>query len=98
MYHQARVLMNKGEKDKAKDLLVKVKDELNKPEEPIAAGLPTPPPFPYLKEVAMDRLREIDPSAAPKLPAGAAGGAMNLTPDQIKKMLEKMQQQKGGKH
>lgn len=95
-YHQARVLMGKGDKDAAKELLVKLKEELAKPEEPIASGLPMPPQFPFLKEVTQDRLHEIDPAAAPKMPAGAGGG-MNLSPEQIKKMIEQMQK-KGGNH
>jgi hypothetical protein len=78
----------KGEKDKAKELLLKVKERLDKPED---APSPTPggPAFPYLKEVAMDRLREIDPSAAPKAMGGAHGGG-DLTPQQIQKMIEDM--------
>jgi hypothetical protein len=96
MYHQARVLMNKGDKDKAKEMLLSVKERITKPEEPIASGLPSPPAFPYLKEVAMDRLHEIDPAAAPKTHPGAGNGGMNLTPEQIKKMMEQMQKKGGG--
>jgi hypothetical protein len=95
-YHQARVLMGKGEKDKAKELLVKLRDQLSKPEE-IANGLPAPPAFPFLKEVVQDRLHAIDPAAAPKMPAGGGSG-MNLSPEQIKKLMEQMQKQKGGQH
>lgn len=97
MYHQARVLMNKGDKDKAKELLLSLKERLSKVDEPVAIGLPVPPSFPYLKEVAMDRLREIDPSAAPKSPA-APGGGMNLSPEQIRKMMENLQKKQGGGH
>ncbi len=94
-YHQARVLMNKGDKEKAKELLLKVKDSLDKVDDPIAVGLPVPPSFPYLREVAMDRLREIDPAAAPKSMVPPAGGA-NLTPEQIRRMIEQMQRKGGG--
>jgi hypothetical protein len=98
MYHQARVLMNKGDKDKAKELLLSLKERLNKPDDtPAPAGMPSPPAFPYLKEVAMDRLREIDPEAAPKQ-GGMPGGGQQLTPAQIKKMMEDMQKKQGGKH
>ena len=100
MYHQARVLMDKGDKDKAKELLVSLRERLNKPEESIAPGLPVPPQFTFLKEVATDRLREIDPTAVPKMPTGKGGGGsggQELSPDQIKKMIEQMQK-KGGKH
>jgi hypothetical protein len=99
MYHQARVLMNKGDKDKAKELLLSVRERINKPEAPIAPGVPTPPPFPFLKDVAMDRLHEIDPTAAPKMPPGLGGGGLNnLSPEQIKRLMEQMQRQGGGGH
>ncbi|MBX3221424.1 MAG: tetratricopeptide repeat protein [Labilithrix sp.] len=101
MYHQARVLMAKGDKDKAKEILVSLKERLDRGEEPIASGLPAPPSFPFLKEVAMDRLHEIDPAAAPKTHPGAGGGGMNLSPAQIRKMMEDMQKRQsphGGGH
>lgn len=95
MYHQARVLQNKGDKDKAKELLLSLKERLDRVEEPVAVGMPVPPSFPYLREVAMDRLREIDPTAAPKsMPA--PGGGMNLSPEQIRKMMEQLQKKGGG--
>lgn len=94
MYHQARVHEAKGEKDKAKELLVKLKERLDKPEETVSP-IPGGPAFPYLKEVAMDRLREIDPSAAPKAMSGAHGGG-ELTPQQIQKMIEDMKKKGGG--
>lgn len=95
MYHQARVLQNKGDKDKAKEILLSLKERLNKTEDAIASGLPTPPTYPYLKEVAMDRLHEIDPEAAPKSHAAPGGGSMNLSPAQIRKMMEDMQKKQG---
>jgi hypothetical protein len=98
MYHQARVLMAKGDKDKAKETLLSLKDRLNVFEDPIAPGLPMPPQFPYLKDMAMDRLHELDPAAAPKKPHGAAGGGMNLTPAQLQKLMEDMQKQQRGGH
>ena len=99
MYHQARVLQNKGEKDKAKELLLSLKERFSKTEESAAVGsnVPQGPAFPYLREVAMDRLREIDPTAAPKTPAAAPGGSPQLTPAQIRKMIEDAQKkQKSG--
>lgn len=96
MYHQARVLMEKGDKDKAKEILLSLKERFDKTEESLAPGLPPPPSFPYLREMAMDRLREIDPAAAPK--AGGAkgmGGAGGFSPAQIKKLMEEAQK-KGG--
>jgi len=97
MYHQARVLQNKGEKDKAKEILLSLKERISKGDDAIAPGLPPPLSFPYLKEVAMDRLTQIDPTAAPPKPhAGGGGGAPNMSDAQMKKLLEQMQ--KGGGH
>lgn len=92
MYHQARVHQAKGDKDTAKDLLLKLKERIDKPEE-TSSPIPTGRTFPYLREVAVDRLREIDPSAAPKMP-----GAGELTPQQIQKMIEEMKKQGGAGH
>jgi len=96
MYHQARVLENKGDKEKAKEILVSLKERLTKPESAVSPGMPTPTPFPYLREVAMDRLHALDPENHPKsqlLP----GGGMNVSPAQLKKLMEDLakQQQKG---
>lgn len=97
MYHQARVLQNKGEKDQAKELLVNLKERLTKGDDTVASNVPQGPSFPYLREVAMDRLREIDPTAAPKAPPAAPGGSPKLSPAQIRKMIEDAQKkQKSG--
>lgn len=101
MFHQARVLENKGDKDKAKEVLLKLKERFDKPDEMPSGAVPMGPSFPYLREVAMDRLREIDPSAAPKIQGMPGGGAQAL-PAQLRKMLEEQarkqqqQQQHGG--
>lgn len=94
MYHQARVLMSKGDKTKAKEILLSLKERFEKAEEPLAPGLPPPPTYPYVKELALDRLREIDPAAAPKPKAnnGANPGG-HFTAEQIKKLMEQQ-----GKH
>lgn len=100
IYHQARLHEVKGEKDKAKELLINLRDRLQKPEETAAPGVPPTPGFPFLREVAMDRLRELDPMAAPKPGAGAPGRppGSQLTPEQIRKLIEDAQrkQQQGG--
>jgi hypothetical protein len=44
----------------------------------------------------MDRLREIDPSAAPKSQPMSPGGSPQITEQQIRKMMEDMQKKKGG--
>lgn len=103
MYHQARVLMAKGDNPKAKEILLSLKERLDKPEDPLAAGLPAAPTYPYLKDLAMDRLREIDPTSAPKKapPMGmggphGGGGPNNMSQEQIQKLIEQMQKQQGG--
>jgi hypothetical protein len=97
MFHQARVLENKGDKDKAKEVLLKLKERFDHPDETPTGGMPMGPSFPYLREVAMDRLREIDPSAAPKI-QGVPGGGAQALPAHIRKMLEDQarKQQHGG--
>jgi hypothetical protein len=97
MYHQARVAQARGEKDKAKELLISLKERLGKTEDN-SSNVPQGPAFPYLKEVAMDRLREIDPSAAPNKPQQTSpGGNPSLSPAQIRKMIEDAQKkQKSG--
>lgn len=83
LYHQARCHEAKGEKDKAKELLVDVQKRMNE------AG--SGHPFPYLQEVAIDRLRAIDPSLvqAPMRMPGA-GGNGKLDEAQIQKIIEQM--------
>ena len=97
MYHQARVAQARGEKDKAKELLISLKERLGKTEDN-SSNVPQGPSFPYLKEIAMDRLREIDPSAAPtKSQQTTPGGNPSLSPAQIRKMIEDAQKkQKSG--
>ena len=91
IYHQARVAQARGEKDKAKELLITLKERLTKTED-TSSNVPQGPSFPYLKEVAMDRLREIDPSAAPtKTQQTGAGGNPSISPAQIRKMIEDAQ-------
>ncbi len=90
MYHQSRVLQAKGDKDKAKELLKTVRERVNKPGENH--------PFPYLEEVATDRLRALDPSAAPPKAAGAMGGpgGNKMTEAQIRELIEKLKAGGGG--
>jgi hypothetical protein len=90
MYHQARVYETKGDKDKAKELLKTLHERLNKPGEN--------QPFPYLKDVADDRLRALDPTALPPKPAGQMGGpgGNRMSEEQMKKLIEQLKKQGGG--
>lgn len=96
LYHQARIAQNKGETEKAREILLNLKERFAKPDES-GSKMPVGPAFPYLKEVAMDRLREIDPSAAPKTQS-SPGGSPKLNEEQIRKMMEdlKKKQKSGG--
>ncbi len=97
MYHQARVVEAKGDKDKAIELLKSLHERLAK-----APTEPTSHPFPYLQEVTDDRLRALDPSAVPPKPPpglGGPGGASGMNEAQMRKLIEQLQrqaQQKGG--
>ena len=94
MYHQARVLQQKGDKDKAKELLKNVRERLQKGDSH---------PFAYLDEAATDRLRSLDPSAVPPKPQmGGMGGMGGFgqggqpSQQQLMEMIKRMQQQQKG--
>jgi hypothetical protein len=93
MYHQARCLQAKGDKDGAKAMLVTLRERLSKPGENH--------PFPYLEEVATDRLRALDPTAVPPKPSGqmggmgGPGGGPQMNEAQIKALLERLKKQQG---
>lgn len=91
-YHEARLLLAKGEKEKGKDLLKQVHDALEKPTETKTSG--------YLKSIVDDNLRRIDPSLVPAKPmigGGAKGAAMSQEEldramKHFKEQMEKQQQ------
>ena len=85
MYHQARMLLARGDKDKAKDLLKQVHDKLEQPTE----GGSTK----YLQQVVDDTLRRIDPSLVPAkqvIGGGAKGGSMNK--EELEKAIKKLRE------
>jgi hypothetical protein len=97
MYHQARMHAELGEKDKAKELLVTVRERVQRPGSS----------FPYLKEMVDERLRSIDPSAVPAAgsdplggllsgPMGAGGQPSPLQRKLQQEYMKKLQQKKGG--
>jgi len=94
MYHEARVLLAKGDKAKATDLLKEVHKLVSEP-----AGNHR---FSYLEFVVEDRLRELDPNALPPKPkagAGGPGGKGDSDDPQVQKIMHQLQEkarQKGG--
>lgn len=80
MYHQSRVFQDKGDKAKAKELLVSLRERLSKPGETH--------PFAYLDEMAQDRLRMLDPKAVPPKP--------KYNEAQLQQMLQKLRMGQGG--
>jgi hypothetical protein len=95
MYHQARCYMTLGEKDKAKELLMSVRERISKPGESH--------PFGYLGPAVDDRIRAIDPKAIPEPQGGGMPGMggpggktspaqMKQMQEMIRKMQEKMKQ------
>ena len=74
MYHQSRVFQAKGDKTKAKELLVALRERIAKPGESH--------PFAYIEEMASDRLRMIDPKAVPPKP--------KYNDAQLQQMLQKL--------
>jgi hypothetical protein len=100
MYHEARVLLAKGEKTKAIEVLKAVYKLVSEPGDNHR--------FSYLEFVVEDRLRELDPKAlppkAPKAGPGSVGagvGGANVDSDnpQIQELMRQMNEkarQKGG--
>lgn len=85
MYHQGRILLGKGETEKAKTLLKAVHDKLEQPTETGTSK--------YLQQVTDDTLRRIDPSLVPAKPViggGAKGGSMNK--EEIEKAIKKLRE------
>ena len=86
MYHEARMLLAKGDKDKAKDLLKQIHDKL---------VVPTPEgkQFRYLETLVDEALRRLDPNAlptkAPMIGGDAKGSAMSA--DQMAKIQKMLQ-------
>jgi predicted negative regulator of RcsB-dependent stress response len=81
-YHQARVLVAKGDKDKAKELLKAAREKL---QQPTTEGKP----FPFLEAVVDEALRKIDPSAVPARTQQLGGPKGGMTPEQLEKLIKK---------
>ncbi len=86
LYHQGRVWLARGDKDKAKDLLKQAHDKL---EQPSTEGTA----LRYLQQMTDEDLRRIDPSLVPEkapLIGGPKGGSMS--PDEIDKLRRKYEE------
>jgi hypothetical protein len=95
MYHQARVLQEKGDRPKAVEILKEVYKRVTEPGESR--------PFSYLEFVVEDRLRDLDPAALPpkaaKMPGGLGPGGVDMQDPQVQQLIRQLQQQaqqKGG--
>jgi predicted negative regulator of RcsB-dependent stress response len=77
MYHQARLLVQKGHKDKAIELLTKLNEKLSKEQRS-----PTTTAS-YVEKAARDLMGVIDPSKAPPT-------ASNYTPDQVQALQQQI--------
>jgi tetratricopeptide (TPR) repeat protein len=86
MYHQARLLYAKGDRDKAKELLVKVREKLEKIPQ-LMEG--------YLAEAANDLLGAIDPKSAKPKMSGMPGFSREQM-EQLKRLEQLQGQLKGG--
>jgi tetratricopeptide (TPR) repeat protein len=84
-YHEARMLLAKGDKDKAKELLKQLHTALEKPTEGKTMA--------YLKGVVDETLRRLDPSAVPPKPMiGGTGKGNAMSREEIDRALKKMQE------
>ncbi len=97
IYHQARMAQARGDKEKAKELLVDVRERVGKTPENIS-GIPQGPAFVYLAEVAQDRLRALDPTMAPASGGVPGGGGGKITSEQIRRMMEQSTRKAAAHH
>lgn len=82
MYHEARLLVARGDTAAAKEKLETIRKQL------AGSGLDKPRVGQeYVLERATALLRQIDPSAAPPVPAGGMG---ELTPEQLQRLQEQI--------
>jgi hypothetical protein len=92
-YHQARMYAAKGDKAKAKELLVAIEKVLEKPSLEDGGQKPQP----HLRTLATEALRAIDPSAAPKRsPFGGFDGKPSEA--EIQRIMEQMTKDPHGDH
>jgi len=89
MYHEARVLLEKGDTTRALELLKEANKRVSEPG--------TKRPFAYLQFALEDRLRELDPSAlppkAPRPVGGSAGANLEDNP-KLQELIRQLQQKR----
>ncbi len=88
MYHEARVFTAKGDKAKAIELLKDLQKRVSEAGQGHA--------FAYLDVVALDRLRALDPTAAPPKPDFSGLGGPNgpdMSNPEIQKLIRQLQEQ-----
>ncbi len=83
-FHQATILFNKGDRDGAKALLLKLKEGLGTPKPSDAANAPGA----FVREQAFALLRQIDPTA---VPASAPMGNPDMSLEQMRAFQEQLQ-------
>jgi len=102
-YHQARVLLAKGDKAKAKELLTSLKDRVNKTDDAPSSKGSRGVQFLYLRDRVAAQLKDLDPPASPSDSTSSptqgssnTKGGSALDPDQLRKLVEQMQKNQGG--
>ena len=85
MYHQARIHLAKGDKEKAKELLKAAREKLTVPS---TDG----PKSQFLERVVEETLRRIDPSAIPAKTQLTGPKGNSFTPEELQRMLQKAQE------
>jgi predicted negative regulator of RcsB-dependent stress response len=83
MYHQARILVAKGDLDKAKELLKTARDRVKSHDTPATTpGGGEMRPFNFLESQIEDLLRRVDP--------GAIAAEPKMTPEQVRRFQEQL--------
>jgi tetratricopeptide (TPR) repeat protein len=94
-YHQARILIAKGDTEKAKELLKVAREKLSAP------GLDQNT-FQYLEAVIDETLRKIDPSAAPARTQLGGPKGSSMSPEELERLIqqarENAEKKAGGEH
>src|SRR5262249_30767227 len=90
-YHEARLLLGKGETDKAKELLKAAHEKLSTPSTEGSNQ------FPFLLALVDETLRKLDPSAVPPRADLSTGAKGSMSPEELQKRLRKAMEAAGQK-